>query len=230
MSRAPAGAEAASRITIQHVSFAYPARQTRGFELADVSLSIAEGSITAVLGPNGCGKTTLLKVMAGVLAADRGQVLLDGRPLGEFSRRDVARQIAVVPQETHPAFDYTAALASRSFLTLSGGEKQRVALAGALTQSASTLLLDEPTASLDLGYQLEIATLLKRLNADHGVTIVLATHDLNLAASICTHLVLLRQGRARVIGALLDQVRELGIEPAEQFGRHGTLQANDEPV
>ena len=79
----------------------------------------------------------------------------------------------------------TAHLADRAYMTLSGGEKQRVVIASALAQATEVLLLDEPTASLDLGYQLEIAALLARLNRDRGVTMVLATHDLNLAASLC---------------------------------------------
>jgi iron complex transport system ATP-binding protein len=85
-------------------------------------------------------------------------------------------------------------------MTLSGGEKQRVVIASALAQQPKVLLLDEPTASLDLGYQLEIASLLKQLNQERGVTMVLATHDLNLAASLCDTLVLVRDGRVLMQG------------------------------
>jgi iron complex transport system ATP-binding protein len=89
----------------------------------------------------------------------------------------------------------TAHLADRLYATLSGGEKQRVVIASALAQEPQVLLLDEPTASLDLAYQLEVASLLRRLNRDHEVTMVVATHDLNLAASLCDSLVLVRAGR-----------------------------------
>jgi iron complex transport system ATP-binding protein len=89
-------------------------------------------------------------------------------------------------------------------MTLSGGEKQRVVIASALTQSPDVLLLDEPTASLDLGYQLEVASLLRRLNVERGVTMVLATHDLNLAASLCDRLILMRDGRVVAQGATRD--------------------------
>ena len=210
------------------------------FSLVDVSVAIAPGSLTGLLGPNGCGKTTLLKLLCGVLQPHRGAVTLDDRPLSSLTRREVARHIAVVPQETHPAFDYTvmemvlmgrhphlgafqlegpadfaiaressistgtAHLANRSYMTLSGGEKQRVVIASALAQATELLLLDEPTASLDLGYQLEVASLLARLNRGRRVTMVLATHDLNLAASLCDRLVLLRGGRVLAQGPTAD--------------------------
>ena len=204
--------------------------------LREVSVSVDRGSFTGLIGPNGCGKTTLLKLLAGVLSPDSGTVSLDGRPLASMSRRHVARRLAVVPQETHPAFDYsvlemalmgrhphlgafqlegpadiaiahesltatgTSHLAERSYMSLSGGEKQRVVIASALTQAPEVLLLDEPTASLDLGYQLEVGLLLRRLNRERSATMVMATHDLNLASSLCDTLVLMRNGRVLASG------------------------------
>jgi iron complex transport system ATP-binding protein len=228
-------------LTVEQVSFTYDARHAAGaFALHDVSVTVQRGSFTGLLGPNGCGKTTLLRLMAGVLQPDHGAVALDGRTLRGIPRRELARQVAVVPQETHPAFDYsvlemalmgrhphlgvfqlegpadlaiaqdslaatgTAHLAARPYATLSGGEKQRVVIASALAQSPDVLLLDEPTASLDLAYQLEVASLMSGLNRDRGVTMVLATHDLNLAASLCDSLVLLRAGRVLAQGPTRD--------------------------
>ena len=220
-------------LSASDVSYGYPGRT---FALRDVDVLVPRGSLTGLLGPNGCGKTTLLKLLSGVLHPERGTVAFDGRAVRHIPRRELARHIAVVPQETHPAFDYTALemvlmgrhphlgpfqlegphdlavahdamaatgtseLADRPYMTLSGGEKQRVVIASALAQSPDVLLLDEPTASLDLGYQLEVASLLSRLNRDRGVTVVLATHDLNLAASLCDTLVLLRGGRVLAQG------------------------------
>jgi iron complex transport system ATP-binding protein len=219
------------------VSFGYG---DSGFLLSDASVAIAPGSLTGLLGPNGCGKTTLLKLLCGVVRPRSGRVLLGDRPLTAMTRRELARYVAVVPQETHPAFEYsvtemvmmgrhphlgpfqlegpadfdvarealaatgTAHLASRNYMTLSGGEKQRVIIASALAQATNILLLDEPTASLDLGYQLEIAGLLARLNRARQVTMVLATHDLNLAASLCDRLVVMRGGRVLAQGATSD--------------------------
>jgi iron complex transport system ATP-binding protein len=210
------------------------------FVLEDLSLDVSRGSFVGVLGPNGCGKTTLLKLMAGVIVPATGGLTLNGVPLRQLSRRQIAQQVSIVPQETHPAFDYsvqeivlmgrhphlgrfavegpadvavahdamvatgTVHLGARSYMTLSGGEKQRVIIASALAQAPNLLLLDEPTASLDLGYQLAIAALLRELNQERGVTLVLATHDLNLAASVCDSLVLLRQGRVLAQGPTVD--------------------------
>jgi iron complex transport system ATP-binding protein len=224
------------------LSYGYSTRndQARAFVLRDVTIDIARGSLTGLLGPNGCGKTTLLKLLSGVLRPHEGAVALNDAPLTGMSRREVARHVAVVPQETHPAFDYTVMemvlmgrhphlgafelegpkdlalarealaatgtghLAGRAYMTLSGGEKQRVVIASALTQAPDVLLLDEPTASLDLGYQLEVSALLSRLNRERGVTMVLATHDLNLAAALCDRLVLMREGRVLAQGATRD--------------------------
>jgi ABC-type cobalamin/Fe3+-siderophores transport system ATPase subunit len=222
----------AADVSIAFGAAASPSAQPRP-GLHGVSLRVDSGNLVGVLGPNGSGKTTLLRILAGTLAAQAGRVTLDGVDVTRMSRAALARRVAVVPQETHLAFDYsvleivlmgryphlkpfelegpddvtiarealaatgTAALEKRSYATLSGGEKQRVIIASALAQSTSVMLLDEPTASLDPGYQIEIAALLKRLNDERGITMVVATHDLNFAAGICRHLVLLKAGRDR---------------------------------
>jgi iron complex transport system ATP-binding protein len=230
------------------LSYGYASgNRARAFTLDQISVLVERGSLTGLLGPNGCGKTTLLKLLSGVLQPHHGVVSLNGLSLAGRSRRDIARHLAVVPQETHPAFDYTvmemvlmgrhphlgafqlegpsdlalardamtatgtAHLAPRAYMTLSGGEKQRVVIASALTQSPDVLLLDEPTASLDLGYQLEVAALLRRLNLERGVTMVLATHDLNLAASLCDRLILMREGRVVAQGPTRDVLTAASI-------------------
>jgi iron complex transport system ATP-binding protein len=227
-------------LSADNLRFAYSGTVEGTSVLDDVSLSVERGATVGILGPNGSGKTTLLKMLAGVLRPDAGVVRLGGTAIGAMRRAAVARRIAVVPQETHPAFEYTvlemvlmgryphmrafeiegpddlrlarealaatgtAGLESQSFETLSGGEKQRVVIAAALAQSADVLLLDEPTASLDLAYQLEIAALIGRLNRERGCTLVLSTHDLNLAAAVCDRLVLIRDGRTVASGCTAD--------------------------
>ena len=132
------------------------------------------------------------------------EVVLMGRypHLGAFELE--SQQDLAIAREALAATG-TLALEDRQFPTLSGGEKQRVIIASALAQSAGLMLLDEPTTALDPGYQIEIATLLRRLNAERGVTMAVATHDLNLAAGLCRRLVLLREGRVLAAGPT-DQV------------------------
>ena len=211
--------------------------------LRGVSLAVPAAAIVGILGPNGSGKTTLLRMLAGTRQPQRGAVTLDDTPLSRFSRAALARRMAIVPQETQLAFDYSVAevammgryphlgpfeiegpadiavieetlastgtleLKNRSFATLSGGEKQRVVIAAALAQifrESGYLLLDEPTASLDLAYQLEIATLLRQLHRERGVAVVISTHDLGLAGTICDHLLLIRNGAVVAEGATDD--------------------------
>ena len=105
----------------------------------------------------------------------------------------------------------TAALEARQFATLSGGEKQRVVIASALAQSSDILLLDEPTTALDVGFQFEITSLLARLNREHGTTMVVSTHDLNLAATLCTELVLLKAGRVLAQGPTAETLTPANI-------------------
>mgnify|MGYP001178585945 FL=1 len=232
-------------LQVANVSFAYDKRLV----LSDVSFDLAPGGLLGILGPNGSGKTTLLRLLGGLLRPSAGQVVLDGRDLGSITKAGLAKRMAMVPQETYVAFDYsvlevammgryphlrtfevegpedievaraalaetgTANLEQRSFMTLSGGEKQRVVIASALAQfgrrAADTgrrpvevLLLDEPTASLDLGYQLDIASTIRRLNKDRSTAVVVSTHDLNFATSVCDHVVLLRQGCVLAAGPI----------------------------
>jgi iron complex transport system ATP-binding protein len=222
--------------------------------LRGVTLSVPPDGFVGILGPNGAGKTTMLRLLAGTRQPQRGSITLDGTPLARLSRAALARRMAVVPQETHLAFDYSVAevammgryphlgafevegpadlaivddalratgtlhLRDRSFSTLSGGEKQRVVIAAALAQirlkcdaTSGILLLDEPTASLDLAYQLDVAQLLTRLHRDQGIAIVLSTHDLNLAASLCHTLVLIRDGLVVGAGATGDVLTSANI-------------------
>ena len=237
-------------LRVADVAFAYGRQPV----LRDVSLDLAPGDLVGILGPNGSGKTTLLRLIGGLLRPSAGRIELDGCDLGALPRTELARRMAIVPQETQLAFDYsvleialmgryphlralqvegpadiaiacaalaqtgTASLADRSFMTLSGGEKQRVVIASALAQFEpptegqrrdvhELLLLDEPTASLDLRYQLDVAATLRRLNAERGTAMVVSTHDLNFAASLCDRVVLLREGRILAAGAIRDVLR-----------------------
>jgi iron complex transport system ATP-binding protein len=188
-----------------------------------------------VLGPNGSGKSTLLRLLLGTLQPTGGEVRYLGRPLHGWSRRELARRIAVVQQQEEIAFPLTARelvalgrypflgnfrserpadreaidlamfrcdvlpLAGRLVQTLSGGERQRVRLARALAQEPALLVLDEPTVALDVRHEMAIFELLRQLAAG-GVTVLIVTHNLNLAARYADHLVVLDEGRVAAAG------------------------------
>ncbi len=199
--------------------------------LDDISFFAGEGDLIGVIGPNGSGKTTLLKTLSGILRPKNGTVYIDMKEMSGLSPRDIARDLAVVPQETAVNFDFTSyemvmmgrtphigrlqrvgpsehrlveevmeltgttELRDRGITTLSGGERQKVIIAKALAQAPSILLLDEPTANLDISNQIEIMELIKDAVHKKGITVVMAIHDINLAARYCSEMVLLKEGR-----------------------------------
>ncbi len=215
--------------------------------VAGVDLEVARGSFHAVIGPNGCGKTTLLRLLLGALRPDGGEVHYDGRALEAWSRRDLARRVGVVPQTEELVFPLTvgelvamgryphlgpwraegrsdraaveraldtcdiAGMADRAVGTLSGGERQRARVARALAQEPEVLVLDEPTASLDVSHEMGIFELVRGL-ADGGVTVLMVTHNLNVAARFADRLLLLDRGRAAARGTAGEVLRPEMLE------------------
>ena len=199
--------------------------------LDELSLRTDPGEFVGIIGPNGSGKSTLLRLLAGVIRPSSGDVFLGDRNMAGMSRREVARIVAVVPQETSVSFGFTGLelvlmgrsphvgrfslesaedvgiarrvmdatdtwqFRDRRVDAVSGGEKQRLVIARALAQEPSILLLDEPTSALDIRHQVNIYALLQRFHAREGLSVILVSHDLNLAARACTRLVLLKEGR-----------------------------------
>ncbi|MEP6904242.1 MAG: ABC transporter ATP-binding protein [Actinomycetota bacterium] len=205
--------------------------------IKDVSFALHSGKIIALLGANGAGKTTLLKALNAGLPIAKGAILLDEKPLRNFSRREIAQRIAVIAQETETKFPVSvlefvlagrfahgtsfgwetasdlqiavdclqlcdlANYELRQMNQLSGGERQRVVLARALATQAKILLLDEPTANLDLAHQALMFRLVKeRCKTCHSSAIVI-THDLNLASEFADRVILLKNGAILAKGA-----------------------------
>ena len=198
--------------------------------------TIGAGELVALLGENGSGKSTFLKVAARIVSPDGGQLLLDGVPVDSIGRRETARRIAYLPQNLDLVFpircldlvlqgraphargfsadsksDRERALEAmracdvvdlvhRDASALSGGERRRVLLARAVAQDAGIWLLDEPTSGLDPRHRLEFLELLARTHASRGTTIVLVTHEIDLAGEIADRVVLMRRGRALASG------------------------------
>jgi ABC-type cobalamin/Fe3+-siderophores transport system ATPase subunit len=232
---APAGEPA--RLDAREVTFSFNGTPV----LSRVDLSLEPGRVVGVIGPNGAGKSTLVRLLSRLLTPADGEIRLNGRELSRWPRAEMARILAVVPQdpELPPAFtawemvligrtpylgwlgresvaDREAArqamvetgiwrLAHRLISQLSGGEQQRVVIARALAQEPRVLLLDEPTAHLDINHQIETLSLVARLVRQRHLAALAIFHDLNLASQLCDELILLKEGRLVAQGAP-DQV------------------------
>jgi iron complex transport system ATP-binding protein len=193
------------------------------------SIRIGAGEMTALIGPNGSGKSTLLRLFAGLWRADSGEMLLDGKAIHGLPRKEMARRVAFVPQETQIDFAFTVAeilamgryahrgrfspqtqidhaainaaaeycdiihLVDRAINTLSGGERQRVLIARSLVVEPEFILLDEPTANLDIHHALDVLQLCESLSRQ-GKTVIVATHDFNLVTRYVTRFILLQEG------------------------------------
>jgi iron complex transport system ATP-binding protein len=216
----------------------YPHTAARALDA--VSVRVTPGRLVAVAGPNGGGKTTLVRALLGHLPIESGEALLDGRPVREWKAGELARNVGVVTQREEIVFPLTvrqtvllgryphlgplsgegpadqAAVAAalercdiewlgeRRVDTLSGGEWQRVRVARALAQEPRILVLDEPTAALDIRHEMELFELIRRLISD-GIAGLIVTHQLNLAARFADEVVLLACGRVMAAGSP-DQV------------------------
>jgi iron complex transport system ATP-binding protein len=220
-----------STLELHGIEASYPGRPTAQPVLRGIDLRLDPGEMLALIGPNGAGKSTLLRLAGGVLRPSAGSASLLGRDLQSMRPRDVARLVAVVPQEgpipvglvvremvglgrtpyarlllgptahDREMVDWALhaagaeQLAERFVDELSGGERQRVILARALAQEPRLLLLDEPTANLDLHHQVAMLELVRGLTRNRGLTVLAAVHDLQLAALYCDRVALMHAGR-----------------------------------
>lgn len=212
-------------IRVEALSFAYP----DGTEaLTGVDLEVGGGEFLSLMGANGCGKTTLLKHLIGLLKPSSGKVLFDGKELASLKDEHVFTQMGIVFQDPNDqlfasnveqdvAFGPAnlglsqdevatrtvdalqmagiAGLGSKAIHTLSFGEKRRAAIAGVLAMEPRIILLDEPTSGLDPRGISSIMRLLKKLNREKGITMVMATHDVELVPLFCDQVAVLERGR-----------------------------------
>jgi iron complex transport system ATP-binding protein len=233
---------------VKHVYFSYGRSHSgeTNWIVHDLTFHVERGEILGIVGPNGSGKTSLLKLMAGLLAPQQGSIALFGISLARLSPEEMAQRVAFVPQDSAQMFPFTVAetvlmgrfphrrqtkwslgfgwedqadcdvaahamatldighLAARAVTDLSGGERQRAMIARALAQAPEVLLLDEPTAFLDLQHQIGICSVLRRLRDEQGMTVVIVSHDLNLASQYCDRVAMLKEGRVSAVGAPSD--------------------------
>jgi iron complex transport system ATP-binding protein len=203
-----------------------------------VTLRVGAGEIVALVGANGAGKSSLLRVLSGALAAEAGEVRVLGEPMAAMERQAVARHVAMVAQSEQVRLGFSVTevvmmgraphqgswmrpsdedhrlvaeairrcdlehVACRDVTRLSGGELKRVAIARALAQGGEVLLLDEPTAFLDVRHQVGLLAEVRRVAQDERKACVFVTHDLQLAAAVATRAVLLKGGRVVAEGGV----------------------------
>ena len=219
-------------LRLDKVSLGYGKRTV----LHNISLEAKPGEMLGIIGPNGSGKSTLIRGITRLISPSSGQIFLDGQDVASISRLDLARLVAVVPQnpvlpELFTALEVvlmgrtphlglfrhegekdlaivrramevtqTIAFTERRIGELSGGERQRLTIARALAQEPKMILLDEPTAHLDINYQIETLDLARQLCLEQKLIVVATLHDLNLAAQYCDRLVMLSDGKIHCHG------------------------------
>lgn len=224
-------------ISWDEVEVSYDGRRVLG----PISVEVADGEWLGLIGPNGAGKTTLIKTAVGVVSY-RGRVSLGGRARRQGLDVAWMPQRPQLPDEMGvadyvmlgrtPHLGYLAAetrhdvetvylalgkldlldLARRPLGTLSGGEAQRAVLARALAQEAPVLLLDEPTASLDVGHAVEVLDVVDQLRKDESLTVVSAAHDLTLAGRYADRLLLVNEGRVVADGEPAEVLTETHLK------------------
>ena len=201
----------------EDLTVGYRSRPSPRAVLENLNLSVCAGELVCLLGPNGIGKSSLLRTLSGIQPALSGSIEIDGVNLKHITPIELARRMGVVLTEhpmvgtlagyrlvelgryphtgrlgrmsprDHAIVDWAITavsarhLAARDFSKLSDGERQRLMIARALAQEPSLVLLDEPTAFLDISSRVELMALLRRLARDEGLAIVVSTHDLDLA-------------------------------------------------
>jgi iron complex transport system ATP-binding protein len=251
-------------ISFQKVTFSYQPLHKR--LLHNLSFGIDQGSVTAILGPNGVGKTTLLYITLGWLKPQEGEIFLDNRPLHNFSQRERGRWMSLVPQKEYIPFEYSLTeyvmlgrapylkplempgkedyriaidsleavglknIRDKSITALSGGERQLLLMARALAQQPQILLLDEPTSHLDLKNKKRIISILKD-QVVRGVTVLLTTHEPEVASFLADKLVLMREGQVLtegpadevLTGDLLSETYGLKVRIVEIEGKRVAL-------
>ncbi|HBE05256.1 MAG TPA: iron ABC transporter ATP-binding protein [Firmicutes bacterium] len=231
-------------LAAQDLEFGFPGTGKK--VVNHISLTLAAHEMAALIGPNGSGKSTLVRLLSGYLKPDSGVVWLFGQNIGKMPRKAAARLLTVMPQNIQFETPFTVEeivrmgsfarpegldchtakillqrldlweLRNKAVTELSGGETRRAALAQALAQKPSVLLLDEPAANLDIRYQYELMELIAELHQETGLTALVVLHDLNLAAAYASRIIMLDEGQVAADGKPQEVLTPQNL--ADHFG------------
>lgn len=188
-------------------------KRLNSFDL-EVDLHIEKGEIFGIIGKSGSGKSTLLKIIQGIEKPDAGEIFLEENTESSYIFQEfnllhnknvfdnvalplILKRKKIDRKKIEKTLDFVGLLDKKSFFIseLSGGEKQRVAIARALVTNPNLLLCDEVTASLDKFIQKEILELFLKINRDYGTTIILVTHELDVAKKLCDRVSVIEKGK-----------------------------------
>jgi iron complex transport system ATP-binding protein len=207
--------------------------------LSDLSLGFKAGETVAIVGPNGAGKSLFLKILAGIERPTSGGISLNGKTMSGYSARERARHIGYVPQQFQPHWDFSVLdlvrlgaeragaaspsrvvlaieeaglgpLRDRRWSSLSGGERARVLLTAVTATGPSVLLADEPAASLDARYRIEVCKALAR--RQEGRLAIVVMHDLDLAFHLFDRIILMDAGRVAADGPAAEVVHSDALD------------------
>ncbi|MDD2357831.1 MAG: ABC transporter ATP-binding protein [Thiovulaceae bacterium] len=212
-------------VSVKNLKFSYPKREV----LQGIDFELYQGEVVSLLGANGCGKSTLIRLILGLIKG-KGEIKIEGKELHKYSSKEIASHIAYIPQYHNAPFNYSvldmvvmgrvfklglfaspskndfeiahkalksigiASLADRAFGELSGGQKQMVLLARALTQEAKTFIMDEPVSGLDYGNQMRLLEMIKHLSSE-GYTFLKTTHYPDHAIMVSSRIVVMDEGK-----------------------------------
>lgn len=216
--------------------------------LSDVNCRFQQGRFYGIIGPNGSGKTSLIRSLMRFIDPTEGSIHFEGKVLPAYHREEFAKKISLVPQQTGMTNQFSVRdivmmgrspylkrfeqpsgidhekvtlamklcdcehLQDQEVSNLSGGEAQRVITARAIAQDTDWVILDEPTASLDVKHQVDLMSALYDMNRKANKTIIAIMHDINLASQYCSDIIMMKEGKVLYQGACEEVLTEKHLE------------------
>lgn len=235
-----------------------------GFRALDgISFDIGEGKLVGLIGPNGCGKSTMMRCISRIYEPTSGSITVDGKDVLHLKPPEVAKLVASVPAELGSTFNMTVMdmvvlgrypfvdrlwwetpederitrealrtfgldnIRNRQLSLCSSGERQRALIAKAYVQEPRLMLVDEPTAHLDMKYKLQVMEYLRRM-ARSDMTVLVAEHDISLMARYCDTCIIMKKGGIVTIGDPKEVITEQLIRDVYEVDSRVGLDADGE--